>query len=237
MNGRRDYDYFVLLSGSHYPLRRKGYIHRFFEHNRGSEFINMARMPDDARGLPLSKIDRIYFEEDDPLRRFLYQVLARMGLARRNHRKCLGKLAAYGGSQWWALTREACRYIIEFVQSNEAVPRFFRHTPTPDEMFFQTILGNSPFRSRIRRNVTYIHWPVTQNRPSILNSTHVQQIESSDPPWIDDEWGSGEALFARKFSDDRLDLVDRIDSMIRRREQQGQSMGHSGVCTTDGAKK
>ena len=235
MSGPQDYDYFVLLGSSHYPLRSKEYIHRFFEHNRGLEFINMARMPDDAHGLPLSKIDRIYFEEDDPLRRFLYQVLARMGLAQRDHRKCLGPFVAYGGSADWALTRGACRYISEFLQSNETIPRFFRHTPTPDEMFFQTILGNSPFRSRIRRNVTYIHWPATQNRPNILNSAHVQQIESSDPPWIDDEWGSGEALFARKFSDDRLDLVERIDSMIRRREQQGQAMGQSGVSTTDRA--
>lgn len=233
----RDYDYFILLGSSHYPLRSKEYIHRFFENNRGSEFISMARIPDDAHGLPLSKIDRIYFEEDEPVRRFLFQVLARVGLAQRDHRKCLGALEAYGGSADWALTRGACRYIIEFVQSNEAVMRFFRHTPTPDEMFFHTILGNSPFRFRIRRNVTYIHWPPTQNRPSLLNNGHVEQIESSDPPWIDDEWGSGEALFARKFSDDRLELVDRIDSMIRQRQQQGQAMRQSGVFTTDRTEK
>lgn len=217
--GSQDYDYFVLLSGSHYPLRSKEYIYRFFERNRGSEFISMAGMPDNARGLPLSKIDRIYFEEDDPGRRFLFKILARVGLAQRDHRKCLGSVAAYGGSSWWALTREACRYIIDFAQSNEGISRFFRHTPTPDEMFFHTILGNSPFRPSIRRNVTYIHWPSTQNRPSVLNSAHIDQIESNDPPWVDDEWGSGEALFARKFSDNRLDLVDRIDAMIMRKEE------------------
>ena len=94
-------------------------------------------------------------------------------------------------------------------------------------MFFHTILGNSPFRSRVRRNFTYLQWPAGQ-RPSFLNSDHVQHIESNDRLWMDDEWGSGEALFARKFSDDRLDLLDRIDSMIRRKEERGQAVGQGG---------
>jgi len=139
----QDYDYFVLLSGTHYPLRSKEYIHRFLEKNRGTEFISMARMPDDAYGMPLSKLNRIYFEEDEPVRRLFC-------LAQRDHRKCLGVLEPYSGSNWWALTREASRYIIEFVQSNESLPRFFRNTCCPDEMFFHTIFGNPPFRSRVR---------------------------------------------------------------------------------------
>ena len=211
----QDYDYFVLLGGTHYPLRSKEYIHRFFEKNRGTEFISIARMPSDALGMPLSKLNRIYFEEDEPVRRFLSRVLAKVGLAHRDYRKCLGVLEPYGGSNWWALTREACQYIIEFVQSNEGVPRFFRNTCCPDEMFFHTVLGNSPFRSRVQRNLTYLHWPAGQ-RPSFLNSAHLQQIELCDRPWLDDEWGSGEALFARKFSDDNLKLLDRIDAMIMR---------------------
>jgi len=103
----------------------------------------MARMQSDAYGMPLSKRNRIYFEEDEPVRRLFC-------LAQRDHRKCLGVLEPYSGSNWWALTREASRYIIEFVQSNESLPRFFRNTCCPDEMFFHTIFGNPPFRSRVR---------------------------------------------------------------------------------------
>ena len=218
----QDYDYFVLLGGTHYPLRSKEYIHRFFEKNRGTEFISTTRMPSDSLGMPLSKLNRIYFEEDEPVRRFLSRALAKVGLAQRDHQKFLGVLEPYGGSNWWALTREASQYIIEFVQSNGSLPRFFRNTCCPDEMFFHTILGNSPFRSRVRRNFTFLHWPAGQ-RPSVLNSAQVQQIELCDRPWIDDEWGSGEALFARKFSDDNLKLLDRIDAMIKRNEERDQS--------------
>ena len=210
------YDYFVLLGGTHYPLRSREHIHKFFELNRGTEFISMARMPDDALGMPLSKLNRIYFEEDEPVRRFFSRVLAKVGLSHRDYRKYFGEFEPYGGSNWWALTREACQYIVEFLQSNDRLPRFFHDTCCPDEMFFQTILGHSPFRSRVRRNFTYLKWPARQ-RPIFLESSHVQQIESSDQPWLDDEWGSGEALFARKFSDNNLQLLDRIDAMIARR--------------------
>lgn len=217
LSRRQDYDYFVLLSGTHYPLQSKEYIHRLLEKNRGSEFISMARMPNDAYGMGLSKLNRIWFEEDQSVRRFLSRVLAKVGLAQRDYRKCLGGLEPYGGSNWWALTKEACWYTIEFVEANANLSRFFRNTCCPDEMFFHTILGNSPFRSRVRRNFTYLQWPAGQ-RPSVLNSAHIQQIELVDRPWIDDEWGSGEALFARKFSDGNLKLLDRIDAMITRKK-------------------
>jgi hypothetical protein len=218
-----DCDYFVLLGGTHYPLRSKEFIHRFFEKNRGSEFISLEKGPNDQYGTPLSKLNRIYFEEDDSVRRFLSRGLAKVGLAQRDHRKYLGGLEPYGGSNWWALTREACRYITEVDRSNKNLSRFFRHTCCPDEMFFHTILGNSPFRSRVRRNFTYLDWPAGQ-RPVFLNSTHVEQIELSNRPWIDNEWGSGEALFARKFSDDNLKLLERIDAMILRTEQASSAL-------------
>jgi hypothetical protein len=212
------YDYYVLLSGTHYPLRSKEYIHRFLEKDRSSEFISMARMPNDAYGMPLSKLNRIYIEQDEPLRRFLSRALAKVGLAQRDHRKYLRAMQPYGGSQWWALTRAACRYTLDFVQRDESVPRFFRNTCCSDEMFFHTIIGNSPFRSRVRRNFTYLDWLAGQQHPTVLNSAHVQRIESLDRPWIEDQWGSGEALFARKFSDDNLKLLDRIDAMIKQKE-------------------
>lgn len=35
--------------------------------------------------------------------------------------------------------------------------------------------------------------------------------------------GTGEALFARKFSDARLDLLGRLDEMIRHKERRATS--------------
>lgn len=223
MSQPKDYDYVLLLSGSHYPLRSREYIHRFLEKSRVSEFISMVKIPNKACGMPLSKITRLWFEPDKPVRRFATRSLAKLGLAQRDYRKHLGELEPYGGSQWWALTRQACQYILEFVQSNEHVEKFFRNAPTSDETFFHTILGNSPFRLRARRGLTYTDWSAGPNHPSVISEQHLAVFEAQEWVWGADIWGSGEALFARKFAGADLDLLDRIDAMIKRKEERDQS--------------
>jgi hypothetical protein len=44
-------------------------------------------------------------------------------------------------------------------------------------------------------------------------------FEQQEKVCVEDQFGSGEVLFARKFSDDRLDLLQRIDDMIDRKEK------------------
>jgi hypothetical protein len=212
------YDYFVLLSGSDYPLRSGRYIRKFLEDNRGLEFMNLVKMP--APGFPLSKINKLRYPSDKPVRRFAMRALAKMDLAERDFRKSLMGLEPYAGSQWWALSRDAARHIMEYAKANPHVEEYFRNTFTSDEMFFHTILGNSAFQPRIRRNLVYADWSASLGEhPATLNDEHVKYFESREIVWIEDEWGSGEMLFARKFSEDNLDLLDRVDAMIRRKEK------------------
>ena len=95
------YDYFVLLQGSDYPLRSSRYIQRFLEKNRGCEFMSVVKMP--VPGYPLSKINKLRYPSDKPVRRFASRALAKLGLAQRDYRKYLGKLEAYSGYACWAL--------------------------------------------------------------------------------------------------------------------------------------
>ena len=212
-----EYDYFVLLQGSTYPLRSGCYIHRFLETNRGWEFICLLKMP--APGYPLSKVNKVMYPCKKPVRRFAMRAFAKVGLAQRDYRKYLGALQAYAGKAYWALSREACKYIVEFVAHNPHVGQYFENSNTSDEMYFHTILGNSPFLPRIRRDLVYVDWSQSRgDHPAEINEGHLKFFESRENIWVEDEWGSGEMLFARKFSDDRLDLVDRIDDIIRRNE-------------------
>ena len=107
--GPSNYDYFSFLQGSDYPLRSGSYIQEFLEKHSGCEFINLTKMP--APGYPLSKINKLRYPADKPVRRLATRVLARMGLAHRNYRKHLGGLEAYAGQAWWTLSRDACKYI------------------------------------------------------------------------------------------------------------------------------
>jgi hypothetical protein len=218
LSGAEKYDYCVLLQGSDYPLRSGEYVREFFERNRGAEFMNIVRMPSVVAGKPLSRINTLWIESDKPIRRFAVRVLAKVGLARRDYRRYLRNLEPYAGSACWALTRAACEYILQCVTIDRQIEEYFRRTCAPDEMFFQTILGNSEFAPRIRRNLHYEDWSGAGNHPAMLNDRHVALFEGHQNVQCADVYGDGEVLFARKFSDDHLDLVERIDEMIRRKE-------------------
>jgi hypothetical protein len=211
------YDYFVLLSGSEYPLRSGRYIHAFLEENRGLEFISMVKMP--APGKPISRINTLRFPSDKPIRRFAFRALAKVGLASRDYRKYLEGLEPYSGITWWTLSRNACEYIVRFMDEKPHVERYFRYTHAPEESFFHTILGNSPLRASIRGNLLYEDWPPLHARgPAMITDRHVAFFETQDKICVEDAYGRHEALFARKLSDDNLDLLDRMDTMISRKE-------------------
>jgi hypothetical protein len=212
------YDRLVLLSGSEYPLRSGRYIQSFLEANRDQEFMTMVRMPNAEAGKPLSRINTLRFPSTRPVSRFAFRALAKVGLAERDYRKYFGELAPYSGHTWWALTREACQYLVEFKQRDERLTKFFQNAFAPEETFFHTILGNSPFQSRMRRNLVFEDWSVGNGHPAMINEAHLRFFDSQDKVCVQDLHGPGELLFARKFSDETMGLTKRIDEMINRKE-------------------
>ena len=212
----RNYDYFVLLSGSEYPIRSGGYIRRFLETHRGTEFVTMVKVPNEEAGKPLSRINTLRIPSNRPVGHLLSRVLAKCGIGQRDFRKHLGNLEPYSGHTWWALSREACQYISDY--ENENVVKFFENVSVPEESFFQTILGNSQFRSRMRRNLFYEDWSVRGPHPAMLSQQHVAFFQSQDEVCVQDLHGPGELLFARKLSDESMDVVRQLDEMIKRKE-------------------
>lgn len=210
------YEYFVLLQGSDYPLRSGKYIQTFFAQNCGTEFLSMVKMP--APGFPITKINKLEYPSGRPVLQFAARVLGKIGLAQRDYRKQLAGLDGYAGDACWALSRDACLYLMEFAMQNPHFKRFFQNTESSDEMFFHTILGNSRFHARARRSLMYRDYPAYLSHPALLNENHVRFFESQKSVSAEDEWGPGEMLFARKFSDQTLHVIDRIDEMISARK-------------------
>jgi hypothetical protein len=54
--------------------------------------------------------------------------------------------------------------------------------------------------------------------PRMLTGQHLAVFEAQEKVWLDDVYGRREGLFARKVSDESLDLADRLDAMIIRKE-------------------
>ncbi len=122
-------------------------------------------------------------------------------------------MTPYAGSQWWALSREAILHILDFVATKRRFVDFYKRSLIPDEMFFQTILGNSPFKERVARNITYADWSGSFSRnPRAITDKHIDQF--ADPDFhLDDVEGKGPCFFARKFTVDDGPLLDRLDSV------------------------
>jgi hypothetical protein len=215
----RRYDYLVLISGADYPLRSATEIENFFHENKGGEFIDSVAMPSTAAAKPLSRLT-IYRGRPGPLGWCIgksRRLLGRLGLMpnARDYKKCFGELVPHAGNQWWALTRDACVYIQKFAADNPRIMKFYENTHIPDEMLFQTILANSPFRSNMRRSVTYSDWSGGGANPAEIGERHIAMFRANPRMKIDGIYGSGELLFCRKVTDTAI--ADQLAVMIQQR--------------------
>jgi hypothetical protein len=210
-------DWYALISGADYPIRSNRAI-RDCLHASDREHISLIEMPSADGRKPLDRLERLHFEHACgryvPQRVLLTQTNRLLEkYYKRDYRRVLGDIKPYAGSQWWVLSREAVDNILSFVETNPQLVRFYRHTLIPDEMFFHTILGNSPFRSKAARNLTFANWTEAFSRnPRPITPEHV--AEFADPDfYLDDIEGVGPCFFARKFTSRNRDLLDRIDEI------------------------
>jgi hypothetical protein len=141
--------------------------------------------------------------------------LAKLGLAQRDYKRYLGSLEPYSGSQWWALTSDACRYVLEFVDKHQQFAEYFQNTFAPDESFFQTIVANSAFAPRVRRNLVYEDWSTEGAHPALIGDRHIAFLRTHSKKVANEAAGEEVYLFARKFSDGNLEVVRQIEEMIR----------------------
>ncbi len=215
------FHYYCFLSGSDYPIRSNEHIHLYFEDHNDCEFINIVDANRKEKSHLLPRLQYFAFERG-LTRRTLFNTLLfqcnkkvlKMELLRRNYQRHLGGLRPYIGDAWWVLSNRAIHYIFKFMEDHPQIVNFYRHTTHPLEMFFHTIIGNSPLFYNVSNNVTYSDWLPRAYSPSILTDDHVDYLETrlgrtAPIP------GQKELLFARKFSPDRQGLMDRIDANFR----------------------
>jgi hypothetical protein len=213
-----DFKRFVLLSGVDYPLWPTADINTFFATHRTVEFISMVPMPCEAAGKPLARLTTYKVRPTLSLLQSLaIRVLLKTRLMprERNLERALGALRPYGGSTWWALTRSACEYLLQFVERNPGLVQFFKGTQYADETFLHTILGNSPLLANVRRNLTYTDWSAGGSSPANISPGHVSYFLSNRQFDAENVYGRGPMMFARKFSDGDGELVREMDVQLR----------------------
>lgn len=207
-------DRFVLISGVDYPVRSASYIARYFAERPEQEFIDLAAVSSSGWGKSLLRLS-VYRLRPPGERSIREQALRLLMKARivprdRDVTAGLGGLVPYGGDAWWALSRAAAGYVLDFVRQNPAVMEFFRHTFCPDEHVFQTIIGGSPFAARVAGGFTFVEWSSGGSHPAIISERHLDLLAPCSALSERRRREGREILFARKFADDSSALVAAI---------------------------
>jgi len=82
----------------------------------------------------------------------------------------------------------------------------------------------------MRRGLLYEDWSAEGAHPAMLNERHLALFEDLETVSIRDLHGPGELLFARKFSDQNLGILQRMDSMIQRKDQVALYPSYNSAC-------
>lgn len=130
-------------------------------------------------------------------------------------------MVSWGGSQWWAFTKEVVEFIYKFLNDNPGYVDFHKNTYIPDEIFFQTIILNHPeFSERaINHRLRFIDWS-REIKPMIFDNSYQKLFED----FIDNQ---PFYLFARKFdSPQSLNLQTQIDMILDRKNAIEQISNH-----------
>lgn len=200
-------DYYVLISGVDYPIRSKEFLYQQLE--KGKEYIDIAPVPVPFK--PIERYGYYYFDYDRRnLKHYNPKFLAEV-LLKKLKIKRKAPFRVYAGTQWFALTRECVQYILTTVREDKRYTDFFRHTLVPDEAFFQTIIGNSPFLQNTAASLTYTDWEVAVP-PATIEERHIDFLENHIE--FNDEYGQRFPYFARKFNDGSEKLLEEIQNRL-----------------------
>ena len=189
---KNNYDRYVFISGQDIPLKTNKEIIDFFDLNKDKEFTSFINIRYDKG---------FYNEMDFRLNAYNFGKLYRKLLGKKL-RELISKFPPikrttpeniYYGSQWWNLTNNAVKYILDYTEKNPQFLKRFNYTWGSDEFYFQSILLNSEFKDNcVNDCLRYLVWD--GGAPFNLKMKDYDNIKNN----------INNNLFARKF-DENID--------------------------------
>ena len=192
--------YVSVISGQDYPIMRKEEMNAFLKLNQGKAFMEYLLIPEEW-SVGLKRLQR-YDLSDYHFPGFAsLEIKMNAWLPKRKPPK---ELVYVGKSSWFTITVEHLKYIVDFLEKNHSIKKYFKLTWGSDELVFQTILYNSNYRAQmVNNNLRYIDWSAGKARPKVLDITDAEKLKQSGK------------FFARKF-DEKVDskILDWIDENL-----------------------
>jgi hypothetical protein len=200
---KKETGYLILLSGQDFPIKSPAFIYDFLKMNYGQQYLEYFQLPDMKWSMNdgLDRIQFYWFIDSMGIDRSfeLYEMQKEKDMKRPFFRN----FPPYGGSQWWCITSECAAYILRFVRNNPKYEQFFEHCLIADEVFFNSVVLNSPFKENtVNDNLKFLDFEGTPH-PRILTMDDWDIVTSSNKFW------------ARKFVDGvSSDILDRLETHI-----------------------
>ncbi|XP_027344556.1 beta-glucuronosyltransferase GlcAT14A-like [Abrus precatorius] len=202
-----DWDWFITLSASNYPLMTQDDIlHAFTFLPTDVNFIHYTNktVRNEQRDINQIVVDpSLHYEKSSPL---FFAV---------ESRETPDAFKLFRGSPWVILTRTFMEYC---VSGWDNLPRkllmFFSNVAYPLEAYFHTVLCNSPeFKDTlVDNNLMYSLWDTDPSESQLLDMSHYDIMLESG------------AAFARPFGEGDL-VLEKIDDLILNRSSNGLVQG------------
>ncbi len=179
------HDYYHLLSGADLPIKNQDPIHKFFEANKGTEFLSIH----DGVMETKSYRDRIqiyhFLQEligNKKSDSFLFKIewgLLKLQELLHVDRLKKSDLVFKKGTNWFSITHEFGQYV---VSEAPRIREMYKFTKCADEVFLHTLAWNSQFRDRVQSDSKrLIDWK--RGRPYTFRSEDFDALMSSPCFW------------------------------------------------------
>ena len=200
-----NYDYYHLLSGQDFPIKKKQQFLEFFNQNAGIEYVHF--MEKEIEDRHLDRIRYHWFSMDGAKKwEKITEIEKRIGYNRFENNEIQ---TFYMGSNWFSITHEFAQYLLS---KEKWIHKTFRHSALGDELFVQTLLMNGPFQNRLSENnfiydstscMRKIHFN-EQGKPYVFQTKDFNDLIQSP------------CLFARKFDlDIDSEIIDRLFEYLK----------------------
>lgn len=148
-------DYFMLLSGSCMPVKPIHTLESFLQKNNGIDFIEVVNahqhrwITDGIQHERWEQFHYINWREHPALFSVVLDMQKKLGIKRQLPLKH----TPFMGSQWWCLRATTVDPILTLIDKHPKLERFYHRTWVPDELFFQTMVGNLIPADNIRTEI------------------------------------------------------------------------------------